>query len=426
MSNHRPSLTEFCLGMAWRMSHRHEIAARSGWVVLATGLLSSLGVYFGHDWFHGQFLPALGIEAALGDALGGFAIIFAAFIAQRVVSLAVFDDAYFGLFRSTQQLRSAKDEMQAEIGKLDRLANTDRLTGAWNRRGFEEMIDGEINRLARYEHEISMLVIDIDHFKSINDNHGHNIGDRVLVELSALLKTALRASDSLTRWGGEEFIVLCPSTPLTTAIVLAERLRENVAQTGFTEVGSVKVSVGVAECLVGEEWRQWLGRADAALYRAKKNGRNQVQFSPETTAQDRAAEVQSSSFVQLSWRKAYESGHADIELEHQALFAIANDLLNAVTLDRPAEIIQDIIYLLMAELKKHFRNEEAIIAAVNFPGAAAHGEEHSQLLAKAEHILAEFESGTLEIGSFFQFLVHDMIAKHILMKDREYFPYLKQ
>jgi diguanylate cyclase (GGDEF)-like protein len=349
---------------------------RSGVVLLAVGLLSSICVYLGHEWFHGQFLPAVGIDGALGDAVGSFSIIMVAFLGQHVASLAIFDDVYFGLLRSLRQLRRDKEKMRAEIAELDRLASTDRLTGAWNRRRLEEMVRGEIDRLRRYGHALSLLVIDIDHFKSINDSLGHNIGDSVLVALTALLRSSLRASDSLTRWGGEEFIVLCPHTSLATAVIFAERLRSAATQAAFEAVGRVTVSIGVAECLTGEEWPQWLGRADAALYRAKRQGRNQVQYAPEAPLRDAAAEIGSTSLVQLSWRKAYECGHETIDREHQALFSLANDLLNAIFAERPGGEIREIADLLIDEVATHFRDEEAIIAAAGFPDAPDHGEKH--------------------------------------------------
>jgi diguanylate cyclase (GGDEF)-like protein/hemerythrin-like metal-binding protein len=401
-----------------------NVGARSAAVLFAVGLLSSFGVYLGHEWFHTQFLPSLGIGAALGDALGGFAIILAAFIGQSLASRAIFHDIYFGLLRSAQTLQSAHAEMQAEMGELDRLASTDRLTGAWNRRRLEELISGEIDRLIRYDHALSMLIIDIDHFKSINDKHGHNAGDQVLVELTALLKTGLRTSDSLTRWGGEEFIVLCPSTPLTTAIVLAERLREHIAQAVFTKVGRVTVSVGVAECLIGEAWRDWLNRADAALYRAKDGGRNLVQFAPETPIHDKSSLARSAKLVHLTWHKAYESGLETIDREHQSLFSIANDLMNAMLAERPLTEALGLVDLLMQEVARHFLHEEAILAAINFPETPKHVELHRSLMSRAEQLAREFEAGDVAIGDFFQFMAQDVIAKHLLNADREFFPYL--
>jgi diguanylate cyclase (GGDEF)-like protein/hemerythrin-like metal-binding protein len=398
--------------------------ARSTAVLFAVGFISSFGVYIGHDWYHAQFLPLLGINAALGDALGGFSIILIAFLGQRLASLAIFDDLHFGLLRSAQNLQNATAEMLAEIGELDRLASTDRLTGAWNRRRLEDLISGEIDRLSRYDHALSMLLIDIDHFKSINDTHGHNVGDQVLVELTALLKQGLRTSDSLTRWGGEEFIVLCPSTSLTTAIILAERLRKQVNQAAFTTAGQVTISIGVAECLIDEGWPQWLERADAALYRAKTGGRNRVQFAPETPTRDMGAEARTASLVHLTWHAVYESGNESIDRDHKSLFSIANDLMNAICAEKPTEEIRDVVVLMMDEVTRHFLSEEAIMAAIGYPDTPRHVELHRNLMQRAEQLAHDFDVGELQIGAFFQFMAQDVIAKHMLSADREFFPFL--
>ena len=397
------------------------VIERSGAVLLAVGIASSISVYLGHGWFHSRFLPALGIAPAVGDSIGGFFIILVAFLAQRLVSLAIFNDIAFGLLRVTQQLETENQVMQVEIGELDQLASIDRLTGAWNRRRLESLVSGEIERLSRYDHALSILFLDIDHFKAINDSYGHAVGDQVLVELTGLLRASLRSADSLTRWGGEEFVVLCPGTPLATAIVLAERLRGIVDGTAFKTVGDVKISLGIAECQNGEDWQQWFARADAALYQAKANGRNQVQFAPETFAGEPNP---SANLIQLSWHQAYACGNKSIDREHQSLFTIANALLCAMLSESSPEDIKKIIHVLIGEVTSHFRNEETIIAAAGFPGLREHQDLHGEILEKADRLSREFAAGTLEIGSLFQFLAHDVVARHMLVADYEFFPYL--
>lgn len=401
------------------------IFGRSAAILLAVSLLLSSCVFIGHEWFFTKLLPALGLKAALGCALGVFAIVIFVFLAQRLISLVLFGDFYFGLLQSNQQFRRAKEEMLLEIGQLDELASTDRLTGVWNRRHFEELVGGEIKRLKRYDYALSMLMVDIDHFKVINDNHGHNVGDQVLVTLTTLLRSSLRAPDTLTRWGGEEFIILCPSTPLVTAVVLAERLRAQVSQSDFETVGRVTVSIGVSQCLTEEEWPQWLDRADAALYRAKRNGRNQVQFAPETPSPKGSVVRRPTHLVHLSWHETYACGHDTIDHEHRLLFSMANELLNAIFLGKSVEEIREIIGLLTVEVAAHFQDEEVIIAAIGFPGATEHAQLHKTLLTKARRLASAFDAGTTEIGSIFQFLAYDVIATHMLKADWEFFPYLK-
>lgn len=174
------------------------------------------------------------------------------------------------------ELAAMQGKLKIMISELDQLASTDKLTGAWNRRRFEETVETEMDRLRRYGQRLSLMILDVDHFKKINDDYGHPIGDQVLVDLSNTIRTSLRASDSLTRWGGEEFVVLCPNTTAPIVANLAERLRKKIATVNFKEVGNITVSFGVAECGPSETWEQWLHRADEALYLAKSGGRDQV------------------------------------------------------------------------------------------------------------------------------------------------------
>lgn len=173
-------------------------------------------------------------------------------------------------------LAEMQGKLKIMIGELDQLAGTDKLTGAWNRRRFEETVETEMDRLRRYGQRLSLMILDVDHFKKINDLYGHPVGDQVLIDLSNTIRSSLRASDSLTRWGGEEFVILCPNTTADIVSRLAERLRRKIATVEFQEVGTITLSFGVAECGPNETWEQWLHRADEALYLAKSGGRDQV------------------------------------------------------------------------------------------------------------------------------------------------------
>lgn len=407
------------------IDRRTQTLLRRGAAVLAAvGLSSSVGVYFGHHWFHNEFLPLLGVSPALGDSIGGFVIILVAYLGQRAVSMALFHDAELGSTQAALRLERANQGLQAALGELDRLAGTDTLTGVWNRRRLEEAVRGEMDRLARYGHPLSLLVIDVDFFKAINDRHGHAAGDRALVELASLLETALRPSDALARWGGEEFVVLCPNATLATATVLAERLRHGVAETTFPPVGRITASIGVAECLPGESWERWFQRADAALYLAKSGGRNQVQAAPETPARDGIGEKVAARFLRLVWHGIYESGHATIDHEHRALFDQANSLLAMMLADCPPAEVGAKVDALIREIALHFRNEEAIIAAAGYPDAGRHAKTHRELIAEAAHLADRFSTGTLAVEQLFHFLAHDVVTKHLLGADREFFPYV--
>jgi diguanylate cyclase (GGDEF)-like protein/PAS domain S-box-containing protein len=165
--------------------------------------------------------------------------------------------------------------------KLERQARTDPLTGCANRRHFLELAEHELARARRYTEEVSVLMLDLDHFKEINDQHGHQAGDLVLQRLVQICQATLRAEDAVGRMGGEEFAILLPESGLTKAQEVAERLCRAVATAEVSKEGKVPLrfttSIGVAT-LAREDANIGvvLGRADKALYEAKNTGRNRV------------------------------------------------------------------------------------------------------------------------------------------------------
>ncbi len=155
-------------------------------------------------------------------------------------------------------------------------ANTDYLTGLNNRQKFEIAINEEISRAQRYHHPFSVIMVDIDYFKTVNDTFGHDAGDIVLKEFSQLLTQNIRQADILARWGGEEFIILCPSTDSNGAKALAQTLRAKIEEHTFSNVGQKTASFGVTQYQDGSDLKTIFINVDNALYRAKEEGRNRV------------------------------------------------------------------------------------------------------------------------------------------------------
>jgi len=173
------------------------------------------------------------------------------------------------------------------IAFLENLSITDALTGIANRRHFEWRLSEEIERARRYKYPLSALMLDLDHFKQVNDNYGHQIGDIVLQQVAQRLRRILRRTDFLARYGGEEFIVLAPQTPAERALILAERLRQVIAESPIPVADNLQIhitiSIGVAVFPNhAQNESELIGAADAALYKAKQMGRNRVcMFEPE-------------------------------------------------------------------------------------------------------------------------------------------------
>lgn len=158
-------------------------------------------------------------------------------------------------------------------------AERDHLTQAYNRRGFDHRMVTAFATAKRYARPLSLLFLDIDLFKPVNDQCGHDVGDKILQKVARLLMQLARESDTVCRWGGEEFAVLAPETGLEEAMELAERLRQAVASEVKSPLGPITISIGVAERRPRESRKQFTRRADRALYRAKELGRNRVETS---------------------------------------------------------------------------------------------------------------------------------------------------
>ena len=177
--------------------------------------------------------------------------------------------ARYGYMQIRQDVTSQK--------RLEELWMTDHLTGLHNRQSIDQIWEREILRSVRYGDLFSVLLIDIDHFKAVNDNHGHLAGDELLFQFAQLLQEECRDTDHLGRWGGEEFIVVIPNTNLSSAVLMAEKVRSAIENFSFTTVGGITVSIGVACYRHGMSQDDLFSLADNALYRAKRSGRNRVE-----------------------------------------------------------------------------------------------------------------------------------------------------
>lgn len=182
---------------------------------------------------------------------------------------------------SREALKRNLEELTKAYQEIEKLANTDPLTGIANRRYLFEELEGELIRSKRFNHPFSVLVLDIDHFKKINDTYGHDVGDEVIKGLVDTLNQSLREVDCLGRLGGEEFVIILPETSTEGALLVAERLRRLVS--GFTldykqkEIISITVSIGISSyCKEDLCVETILKRADEALYKAKQEGRDRI------------------------------------------------------------------------------------------------------------------------------------------------------
>lgn len=310
--------------------------------------------------------------------------------------------------------------------RLRALSETDELTGLWNRRHFEKRAKAEMHRAQRYGHPVSVLIFDIDHFKVINDTCGHQVGDEVLVELARLVRGSIRDSDSLTRWGGEEFTVLMSDTAQETAGLAAEKLRRTVAEHAFVQGLKVTISIGVAQWSgEGETLHALIARADDALYIAKREGRDRCVLARPDACLDKHLSEHGMPLV-LHWRLHYESGHALIDAEHRELFERAGDLLQMAGnfAGEARAVFSARLDALLELVVRHFASEEQILAGKDWAGLAEHRAEHQQLLFRVGYLRKTFErSGSAEAWQeLVRFIAVEIVVNHMLRADRMFFP----
>ncbi len=181
-----------------------------------------------------------------------------------------------------EELDKMNSKLLDRSKKYEKMASTDPLTGLYNRYKFSKLYELSYNTMIERNGVISLLILDIDNFKKVNDTYGHNAGDAVLVELASMLQNSLRDIDTVCRWGGEEFALLLPATNLKSSALLAEKLRENIEKLEMGVVGKITASFGIAEVVEGDDLRNTIERADRALYLAKESGRNCVKTQNDT------------------------------------------------------------------------------------------------------------------------------------------------
>jgi len=182
----------------------------------------------------------------------------------------------YRILKARKELQFLNIKLKEAHMRADDLAHHDPLTGLFNRRALMKIIDHEINRNYRNGHPMSLVIIDIDHFKLINDRFGHEIGDKILQSFSDILNSSVRKIDKVARWGGEEFMILNPDTVLDGAVFLGEKIRETIQQSVFPGSVEVTISCGIGQYRTGESFNDFYKRIDAALYEAKEGGRNRV------------------------------------------------------------------------------------------------------------------------------------------------------
>jgi diguanylate cyclase (GGDEF)-like protein len=178
-----------------------------------------------------------------------------------------------GLLGMTSIIEKNIQLLREKNSELETISKTDRLTGVSNRMHLDNVLASELSRSKRYDNRLSLIMLDIDHFKKINDTYGHQVGDKVLIQLSEILKINTRDTDTVGRWGGEEFMIVCPEISQDQAFVIAEKILTILNQSKICDI-SVTASFGISQLRDEDSVEQLVKRADENLYKAKHSGRN--------------------------------------------------------------------------------------------------------------------------------------------------------
>lgn len=298
---------------------------------------------------------------------------------------------------------------------LFEMATKDVLTGAYNRNYFTDAFDKKASEARRTGNPFSIILLDVDHFKSINDQYGHLKGDYILKEIASILKENLRESDVVCRWGGEEFIVLCLNTDLEKANIVSEKLRRAVERQRFKGVYRITVSVGVTEWNKDDKRDTVLKRVDNSLYLAKLTGRNKV------VSEEGIEILQDGKPISIEWGPFFRSGHALLDLEHRTLIGLVNEIINNSLTKDDEYICHALFDKLIEDVSLHFKNEEKLLEAVGYSNLIYHKELHEKLINETRIVREKLQKRELSSLEAARQIVQDLVVGHIVKDDFDFF-----
>ena len=329
------------------------------------------------------------------------------------------------IVRANTKLKIANEEIEEARQIAENLARRDSLTGLYNRRAIMPVVMYEMQRKKRVESRVSIMILDIDHFKDVNDTYGHDVGDTVLKSIAETLGELCRSTDSVSRWGGEEFLILTPDTSGDHAFVLAEKIRISIEKLQLPSVKQITASIGVAELQTDEKFEHWFQRADACLYTAKLEGRNRSELCPETEIPQEDVSGSNIFTQRLQWQNKYMSGNDTIDFQHQELFRQSNLLIDNIVRNESRQTILETQEKLYAYAAAHFRSEAEILKGLQYEKLAYHLHEHTRLLREFDEEINRYKNAEENEYEIVRFIFDEIVLKHIIEEDMKYFPLFK-
>ena len=298
---------------------------------------------------------------------------------------------------------------------LFEMATKDSLTGAYNRNYFTDVFDKKASEAKRTGIPFSVILLDVDHFKIVNDQYGHLKGDYVLKEIASILKENLRASDIVCRWGGEEFIVLCLNADMDKASIVADKLRKAIELKKFKGLYRITVSVGVTEWKAEDDRNSIFTRVDNSLYLAKLTGRNKV-------VSDNGLDIlQDGKPINIEWGPFFRSGNSLLDLEHRALIGLVNEIINNSITSNDRYISEALVDKLIEDMYIHFKNEEKLLELFGYSNLENHIEIHKKLLEEAKVVRHKFMNEEISAEDVARIMLQDIVVGHIVKDDFDFF-----
>lgn len=329
---------------------------------------------------------------------------------------------FSGTHLDVTERRRLEDEVR-------QLAFYDPLTKLSNRRLFQDRLSQALTQAKRAQSRMALMFIDLDKFKPINDEHGHDAGDWVLQSVARRIEGCLRASDTAARVGGDEFLVLLPDVQTSDdALAVAEKIRLELEQPFVTPSRlSLRASSSIGIAIYPDHANtveDLMRLGDRAMYQAKRLGGNTVAFCAlsehaEDTDDHRSSEQ---SIVRLTWKAAFSCGNQSIDSEHRELFRLSNVLLGKVaTRTEKPDQFDAAFDALLTHVVQHFAHEEAILQTYAYEHLHEHAQIHQTLVAQALKLRHPANLGVgVSIGELVDFLVTEVVARHMLTEDRKF------
>lgn len=311
-----------------------------------------------------------------------------------------------------KKLENLKQENEKE---LLRISITDKLTGLYNRAYFIEKLNQVMLENKRYGKQIALVLLDIDHFKLVNDTYGHLMGDKVLIELGQILKENVRETDCLARWGGEEFAIILLNTSLESAASIAEKIRKKIEVASIENYVKISASFGITELLDSDDSESIFKRVDNSLYLAKLTGRNKVVSNEEIYI------YKSGLPVNIEWGPFFRSGHPSVDSDHNNLISLSNNLIQNCFIENNEEKLFVLFKEITEHIIDHFKNEEEVLEVYNYDRLEEHKVIHQNLINQTLKANEKMSNGLLKPLDLAKFVIQEVVIGHIIKSDFDFY-----